>query len=38
MESINNKITELEIIDYDYDDICVDCEEESIEESDEIDK
>ena len=38
MESINNKIIELEIIDYDYDDICVDCEEESIEESGEIDK
>ena len=38
MESINNKIVELEIIDYDYDDECTDCEEESIEESGEIDK
>lgn len=38
MESGNNKIVELEIIDYDYDDECVDCEEESIEESGEIDK
>ena len=38
MEPCNNQITELEIIDYDYDDICVDCEEESVEESDEIDK
>lgn len=38
MESCNNQITELEIIDYDYDDICVDCEEESIEESGETDK
>ena len=33
MESCNNQITELEIIDYDYDDECVDCEEKSIEES-----
>lgn len=38
MESCNNQITELEIIDYDYDDECADCEEESIEESGETDK
>ena len=38
MELGNNKIVELEIIDYDYDDECADCEEESIEESGEIDK
>lgn len=38
MESCNNQIIELEIIDYDYDDACADCEEKSIEESSETDK
>ena len=38
MESGNNKIVELEIIDYDYDDECTDCEEKSIEESGETNK